>query len=387
MDSPLKIVVVGIGPWHLVKSAQTYEKDGCLAGLYYSGHSVDGIHPDRIHRCIPHFFCHRIAAKLTPGRLFDFWRWFFYPLYTLWLKRKLKAVEFDVVHALGWSAKAAFDIAESRGGLKVYDSCNGFPDENLERERREIDKWNPGVRQDFPDWVIRQSSKDALRADVVLCPSHWVYDSMTSHGVDPEKCALNPFGVDLELFQERDDLPAFPRFICVGALRLRKGLQYLLPAFDRMLERFPEAELILVGGFHNDFKPVWEKWSQHPNIRHFHNMPHSELCGLLRTCTAFVLPSVEEGFARAIIEAMASALPIVATYESGATTLVEHEKSGVIVPSCDAGAIQKAMEKLAADPDLCKQMGHEAALRGRAGNSWDDYGRRCLKIIREFQAK
>jgi glycosyltransferase involved in cell wall biosynthesis len=111
-------------------------------------------------------------------------------------------------------------------------------------------------------------------------------------------------------------------------------------------------------------------------------LTHPKLAELLRTCTAFVLASCEEGFARVIPEAMAAGLPIVATYESGATTLVEDGVEGFIVRGRDPAHIAEAMIRLAEDREMNRRMGAAAHQKGAVRNTWQDYGDRLLAEYR-----
>src|SRR5947207_15154017 len=77
---------------------------------------------------------------------------------------------------------------------------------------------------------------------------------------------------------------------------------------------------------------------------------------------------------------MASGLPIIATHESGATTLVENRVHGLIVRARDIDKLAAAMIEAARDRDLNEEMGKAAYLRGGRGNSWGDYADRLLGI-------
>jgi glycosyltransferase involved in cell wall biosynthesis len=106
--------------------------------------------------------------------------------------------------------------------------------------------------------------------------------------------------------------------------------------------------------------------------------PHAELAKLLATCTAFVMPSLEEGFARVLSEAMAAGLPILASYESGATTLVQDGVEGFIVRGRDPQHIADAMIRVATDRELNRRLGEAAHAKGAVRNTWQDYGDRLL---------
>src|SRR5262249_52738177 len=144
--------------------------------------------------------------------------------------------------------------------------------------------------------------------------------------------------------------------------------------------KLPTAELICVGEYKCDFRLERPKWEKH--FRHVEHLSHPELARLLASCTAFVLPSVEEGFARVLSEAMGAGLPIVATHESGATTLVQNGVEGFIIPVRQPGQLAEAMIKVASDPDLNRKMGEAAYQKGAAGNRWQDYGDRLLAEYR-----
>jgi glycosyltransferase involved in cell wall biosynthesis len=79
-----------------------------------------------------------------------------------------------------------------------------------------------------------------------------------------------------------------------------------------------------------------------------------------------------------IPEAMACGLPIIASYESGATTLVQDGLEGIIVPAREPEKIAAAMIRLAKDAQLNATMGRAAYESGARNNSWQDYGDRLL---------
>jgi len=214
------------------------------------------------------------------------------------------------------------------------------------------------------------------RADLVLCPSFFVRDTMVANGVPATKCLVNPFGVNTDIFQPRKSVPSRPKFVAIGTICVRKGHQYLFRAFEIVKRQLPEAELVVVGEYKTDFRHERPKWAN--TFTHFPRLTHPELATLLQTCTAFVFPSVEEGFARVISEAMGAGLPILASYESGATTLVVDGVEGFIVRGRDPQHIAEAMLRVAKDRDLCKRMGAAAVKKGANKNTWQDYGDRLL---------
>jgi glycosyltransferase involved in cell wall biosynthesis len=217
-------------------------------------------------------------------------------------------------------------------------------------------------------------------ADLILCPSVFVKETMLLNGIPESKCFVNPFGVDSQLFKSRSLIPTAPKFICVGTICVRKGYQYLFRAFDLVRKNIPNAELICVGDFKRDFAKEKPKWNG--LFTHIPHVDHTTLANMLQKCTAFVFPSQEEGFARVLSEAMGAGLPIIASHESGATTLVRDGIEGFIVRGRDPQHIANAMVRIALDPELNLKMGKAAFQAGTAKNSWQDYGDRLLEEYR-----
>lgn len=375
----VRVLVASFKSWHMDHTAKTYEGAGALAGMYSSIKNTRGITPSLYHRCWPFHVCMKPFYHTLPP--IEYQKVHYYCLmgvFERWLRRQ-KLPEFNVMQAIYWGAKTPFDIAEKTGALKVLDATNSYPTTYDGYERRELALWGRRVNPAIPSHIIEQVVRDVERADVILCPSVWVKDSMIANGVSESKCFLNPFGVDTSVFQERKALPEHPRFVCVGSICLRKGHQYLFQAFERLKALYPDAELVCLGEVLSDFKPLWKRW------RHLVTSPghvtHQELVKLFNGSTAFILPSVEEGFARAIIEGMASGLPILATYESGATTLVRDGIEGLIFKARSIDAIEEAMIDMIEHPEKCVSMGARAAIKGRVGNTWKDYGNRNLEIF------
>jgi glycosyltransferase involved in cell wall biosynthesis len=204
---------------------------------------------------------------------------------------------------------------------------------------------------------------------------------MLYNGIPESKIFLNPYGVDTSMFTPRTALPKKPRFVCVGTICLRKGHQYLFRAFEKVRKALPEAELVCAGGYYPDFKLERKRWEG--TFIHYEHLPHSELAKILQEATAFVFPSNEEGFARAIIEGMAAGLPVIATHESGATTLVDDGVEGIIVKARNVDQIAEAMIRAATNREENEKMGKAAYARGAKNNTWGDFADRLLKICSE----
>jgi glycosyltransferase involved in cell wall biosynthesis len=371
-----QVLLATCGASYLRPTARAFQERGALAGLWISEKNSTGLPLDKYHRCWPFHLAMKPFYHLTPQSCWvekPFYA--FFPIWRWWLKRQ-PWPRCDVVQSIMGFATEPFDRADKIGALKVVDAPNSHPTSYYGYMQRECDLWCPGEKVPIPQWMFSRMNRELERADLILCPSVFVKDTMLANGIPEEKCFLSPFGVDTSVFVPRKIVPPKPRFISVGMILLRKGFQYLFRAFEEVKRVIPDAELICVGNYRPDFKLERRRWEG--TFTHYSSLSHEKLAPLLAECTAFVLPALEEGFARVIPEAMAAGLPIVASYESGATTLVRDGVEGFIIRPREPRQIADAMIRLAQDRVLNQRMGEAARLQGAVRNTWQDYGDRLL---------
>jgi glycosyltransferase involved in cell wall biosynthesis len=376
----LKVLLTALGAMHTRPVARALQEREALAGLWICDKNSTGISPEKFRRCWPFHLAMKPFYHLPALGLREQMTLRFLPIWAAWVKRQTPP-PFDVAYACMGQGGELFDIAERTRALKLVDASSSHPTSFHGFWQRECDLWNPGTKVALSRSIFRRCNQDLERADVILCPSTFVRDSMVYNGIPEAKCALNPYGVDTSVFAPRTTIPQKPRFICVGTICLRKGHQYLFRAFEKVRKVLPDAELICAGPYYPDFSKERKRWAG--TFTHFEHLPHSELAKLLREATAFVFPSNEEGFARSVIEGMASGLPIIATHESGATTLVDDGVEGLIVRARDVDHIAEAMIRVASDRELNRKMGEAAHERGAKNNSWGDFADRLIHICEQ----
>jgi starch synthase len=228
-----------------------------------------------------------------------------------------------------------------------------------------------------PDWLIERCRHEALQADCVLAPSEYVRNTLTAIGVADERIVLLPYGADTTRFS-----PALPRaggpfrLLFVGQLSQRKGLKYLLEAFVRL--RLPDAELILVG-------PVMGSGSglrrYREFFRHVPPTPQPELSQWYAQADVFVYPSLHEGSALVIYEALASGLPVITTPNSG--SVVRDGLEGFLVPIRDVQALAERILFLYETPELRRELARRARVRAEQF-SWTLYRQRLAAVLRRL---
>jgi glycosyltransferase involved in cell wall biosynthesis len=187
------------------------------------------------------------------------------------------------------------------------------------------------------------------QVDYVLSPSSYVTRSFLEHGFKREQILRNVYPVNLDCFRPATEPRPKNRpltIICTGAPSLRKGTPYLLEAFRLIRRSQPTARLLLISPPHPSLAYALEKFRDLP-IEWGPNVPHPQLAERLRGADVFALPSLEDGFALTVTEALACGLPAVLTPNTGASDLIQPGVNGEIVPIRDAAALAAAILKLA----------------------------------------
>ena len=162
------------------------------------------------------------------------------------------------------------------------------------------------------------------------------------------------------------------RIATVGRLVQAKGFVDLLGAFARMRESAPEAELLLIGGnIDQDISPVQSEFfdrAQQLGVAGdvtVTGMVH-EVEKYLSTCDVFALPSHREGMPRALLEAMSSELPVIATAIRGCREIIDDGRSGLLYPPGDVDRLTGMLKLLHGQSGLrlvLGQMGRAAVVQ------------------------
>lgn len=189
-------------------------------------------------------------------------------------------------------------------------------------------------RKDIVGMITRFFLKAVFRADLILAQTPAMKKTLTSnYGCDPEKIEILGNGVDLNRFSPSKLTDK--NVIFVGGARPAKGLPYLIKAVNQL----PNTSLLVIGGWGEESELC--KAMAKENVEFIGAVHPSKVPDYLNKASIFCLPSLSEGFPNAILEAMASGLPIVATKVGGVPYIVGD--AGILVPPRDVEALKKAL--------------------------------------------
>jgi glycosyltransferase involved in cell wall biosynthesis len=244
----------------------------------------------------------------------------------------------------------------------------------MEEEIAKYPGWEPHseCRAAMTDSIERQRSEWKI-ADTVIVPSKFVANSLEQVGISTKRVVIVPYGVSdkfRQIERQRHDGPL--RVLSVGGLVLRKGPQYT-------------AEAAKIAGNHFEFRLVGKSLLSDVARREFGaniscvgQVPRSEISSHFEWADVFLLPSLCEGMATVLIEALAAGLPVITTPNSGLE--VRDGVDGFAVPIRDANAIASRLDQLASDPHLLAHMSKNARERS-AEFTLAAYGDRLLQEL------
>lgn len=170
------------------------------------------------------------------------------------------------------------------------------------------------------------------------------------------------------------------KVLFLGRLGQRKGIFDLLEAVARLGPDFPELELLCGGdGDADAVSRRTEALGIQDRVRLLGWVRGPEKEALLASAGIFVLPSYHEGLPMSILEAMAAGLPVVSTRVGGIPDAITSGKEGFLIEAGDVDALEAALRRLLANPDLAQAMGAEGL--GKVAAEFD-----ADKVIPQIEA-
>ena len=335
MREPLRIAF--INSWYRDAargSGTAVAINGLAAGIRALGHEVTLVEP----RGVPApSLGRRVAFNLGAGR-------------RLGSERYSLVVGFDL-DGLFVASKVVERYVVSLKGIAA-------DERRYERGRARRHLWMAGVLE----------GRNARRANRVVVTSRYARDrAVAAYGLVADAVRIVPEGIPFGFWSERNghDLPPRPTVACVARFYPRKNLTTLLAAMPLVRAAVPDVRLRLVGA-----GP--EEPSLHAQAASLGLTGAVDFLGAVddpgrvrdvyRTASVFCLPSLQEGFGIAFLEAMAAGLAIVGGDAGAVPEVVTHGDVGYLVPPTDVAAVAGAVIRLLGDPALRSRLGD----RGRA---------------------
>jgi glycosyltransferase involved in cell wall biosynthesis len=174
--------------------------------------------------------------------------------------------------------------------------------------------------------------------------------------------------------------------VYTGRLVTYKGVLLLADIWPSLVARYPGAVLLLVGtggldmhACEDQLRDTVRKSNSGRNIMFTGSVENVH--EYLQAADAFAFPTEVDAFPSSVIEAMATALPVVATPVGVIAELIQHGENGLLIPRQDGRALMQAIERLFADPALARRLGLSAWQTAQGGYSTERVTQRYAELF------
>jgi len=235
-------------------------------------------------------------------------------------------------------------------------------EEYLEKLKKESNKFNLPVDKNICKILIN-GIKTAKNTDYIITISQHIKDTYTNNGYDENKIFVIEQGIDLEKIIQKSKYDSNDILIisCVAHFQILKGLHYLIKAIQELNNK--NIELNIIGDLDKNSKIVINKFCE--NIKNFSKINYigkvSDPYKILKESDLFILPSLSEGFGRAIAEAMAIGLPVIITKDCGID--IRDGIDGFIIDSANIDQIKEKINLFLENKNKIEEMGKNAKNR------------------------
>jgi len=249
----------------------------------------------------------------------------------------------------------------------VRPACAGYYGDLARLERFRIWPLFPSLDR----MSIRKIVRTVARADAFIANSREVCEELISssfperkiarisNGVDPHRFFPDPSARSAEA-RHRLGLPPGILLVFAGRLDPQKGLHTLIDAMHSPHIAAANAHLLLLGDGpqRSELERVVRRDSLADRVL-FRGVVE-DVAPYLRACDIFAFPSKGEGIPNALLEAMASGLPCVASAVGGCTDVIEDRRTGLLVPPGNVASFREALEMLIRSPEARERLGAAA---------------------------
>lgn len=186
--------------------------------------------------------------------------------------------------------------------------------------------------------------------------------------------------------RDTDDPETAPTLVTIAHLVPRKRHEDVLRALWLLRDRYPRLRYRVIGGGPHEpaLRRVADELGITDRVEWRGQLPHREALAAARDADLFVMPSIDEAFGVAYIEAMAAAMPAVgALGEAGPTEIADVGDGITLVPPGDVEALARTLDDLLDDPKVRRAQGAAARATVAAAFTWDRCGAATVAAYRD----
>ncbi len=217
---------------------------------------------------------------------------------------------------------------------------------------------------------FKKLCEESSLADLIIAASSFTKRTLIENGNNENMIKVIPYGIDVTKFENPSrNYQQTLKILFVGSIVQRKGIKYLIHACK--LAKLENFRLILCGRTHKLDDGLISEMDL-PWLQIKMNVSLEELKKLYAEAHLFVFPSLVEGFAYVLLEAMASGLPVITTENTAGPDIVQNGREGFIVPIRNPEKIAEHLVYLDKNRDKLSEMG-QAARKKAEQMTWKNF--------------
>ena len=199
------------------------------------------------------------------------------------------------------------------------------------------------------------------------------------------KIPIIPNGIDLYSYKTADRDWTFPRLLSAGRIVHQKGLDLAMRALGGLKDLNWEWQIAGDGPQMHELQSLAKQLGIGDRILFLGWQSREQLMKCYQQANVFLFPSRHEGMPNALLEAMASGLPVIASCIAGNEELVVDGETGYLVPSEDIESLQAALKQLLSDPASREQMGRASRQYVEANYSWESTAQQYALLLEKVK--
>lgn len=228
--------------------------------------------------------------------------------------------------------------------------------------------------------------------DGLIGPSMELVEVARQFGIPAERSTFIPNGVDPGAFSPQIQKTGVcqryglseqaPVVLCPRRLVPKNGVNYLIESLPLIMQSGEKVHFLVAGDGpeREKLKRRTRELQVEPSVHFLGSIPNQEMPHFYAAADLVVLPSLKEATSIAALEAMASSRPVVASNVGGLPYIIEHEKSGLLVPPADPAVLAGAILRLLDAPGLRQALGHAARRRVEEKFTWDHIASETVQV-------
>ena len=332
----------------------------------------------------------------STDRIFPLDNWFF----NRSIAKKAGAIDADVYEAHAVSGYGLLKALNNHGIKKpfVHTIHGVLADEYEQARENRYQSFRGRIANYFMHRLAKLEAETAKNATLIVTISQYSLEKIKQfYNVDAAKIRIVPNGVDPEKFKPFEDQAAVKRqfglgnepcVLFVGSLIPRKGLPFLVEAAKKIVKEYKETKFIIVGEgpLRNQLLRKLEAANLSGNFTFLGNVKEDMLPAVYNCADVFALPSIQEGQGIVLLEAQASAKPVVAFDVGGVNEAVRNGETGLLVKRGSTEKLADAIMKLLSDKALREKMGANGRRFVTENFTWDICAQKMLNVYHEALA-